>query len=147
LQGDVWLYLTDNTNQLQPGPHRALGVVLVGLRIAKINECPVAHVFRHKPAEALYGLGDTLLIGRDDLAQILRVHAGGECCRTDKVTEHDRDLAALGGVLSLRLLSYGRFRGCRGNTGKPRNGREHLPPMPEQNADVFEVLIGQMGEY
>ena len=24
---------------------------------------------------------------------------------------------------------------------------EHRPPMPEQNADVFEVLIGQMGEY
>jgi hypothetical protein len=44
-------------------------------------------------------LGDTLLIGPDDLAQVLRVHAGGEGCRTDKVREHDRDLTTLGSIM------------------------------------------------
>ena len=27
------------------------------------------------------------------------------------------------------------------------DGRQHLPPMPEQDANVLEVLIGQMGQY
>ena len=27
------------------------------------------------------------------------------------------------------------------------DGREHLPPMPQRNADVFQILIGQMAEY
>ena len=38
-------------------------------------------------------------VGGNDLAQVLRVHARRECCRTDEVREHHRDLATLGGVL------------------------------------------------
>ena len=37
----------------KPRPHRPLGVILMRLRIAEINEHPVAHVFRDEPAEAL----------------------------------------------------------------------------------------------
>ena len=70
----------------------------MGLRIAKIHEHPVAHIVRHEPAEAADGFRDTFPIGGNDLAQVLRVHAGGKCRRTDKVREHHRDLAALGGV-------------------------------------------------
>ena len=83
-------------DQLQPRAHRPLGVVLMGLRIAEVDQDAVAHVLRHEPAEALHGLGDAFLIGRNDLAQVLRVHAGGECRRADQVREHHRDLAALG---------------------------------------------------
>ena len=90
-------------DQLQPGPHRPLGVVLVRLRIAEVHEHAIAHVLRYEPAEALHSLGDALLIGGDDLAQVLRVHTGRECGRTDKVREHHRDLTALCGV----LRSYG----------------------------------------
>jgi hypothetical protein len=42
-------------------------------------------------------LGDAFLLGRNDFAQVLRVHTGGDCRRIDKVAEHDRDLATLGG--------------------------------------------------
>ena len=101
----------DRFDQLQPRPHRPLGVVLVGLRIAEVHEHAVAHVLRYEPAEALHGLGDALLIGGDDLAQVLRVHARRECRRTDKVREHHGDLAALGGVLGLRLGRRG-LRRC-----------------------------------
>jgi hypothetical protein len=62
-------------DQLQPRPDRSLGVVLMGLRIAKVHEHAVVHVLRHESAEALHGFGDALLIGRDDLAQVLGVHA------------------------------------------------------------------------
>ena len=72
-------------DQLQPRPHRPLGVVLMRLRIAEIDEHAVAHVFRHEAAEAAHGLGDAFLIGRNDLAQVLRVHAGGERRRADQV--------------------------------------------------------------
>ena len=133
-------------DQLQPRPHRPLGVVLMGLRIAEIHQHAVAHVFGHEAAEAAHGLGDAFLIGRNDLAQVLRVHAGGERRRTDQVREHHRDLAALGGVLGLRLRSRRRAQCCRGSAGKLADGREHLPPMPERDADVLEVLIGQMTE-
>ena len=96
LQRSVGLERTDRCNQLQSGPYRPLGVVLVGLRVAEIHQHAIAHVLRHEPAEAAHGLGDAFLIGRNDLAQVLRVHARGECRRTDEVGEHHRDLAALG---------------------------------------------------
>ena len=98
--GAAGLQRTDRRDQLQPRPHRPLGIVLVRLRIAEIDEHAVAHVLRDEAAEALHGLGDAFLIGRDDLAQVFRVHARRECRRTDEVREHHRDLAALGGVLS-----------------------------------------------
>ena len=147
MQGSVRLERTDGTNQLQPRPHRSLSVVLMGLRIAEIHQHAVSHVLGHEAAEATHRLGDAFLIGGNDLAQVLRVHAGGECGRTDKVGEHHRDLAALAGVLGLRFRSDGRFRSCRGGAGKLTNSREYFPPMPERNADVLEVLIAQMAEY
>ena len=132
-------------DQLQSGPHRPLGVILMGLRIAEIDEHAVAHVFRDETAEAAHGLGDAFLIGRNDLAQVLRVHAGGERRRTDEVREHHRDLAALGSVLS----SSARHAGC-GDAGKaPASSpiaRKHLPTITEDDTEVFQVLIGQVAK-
>ena len=54
-------------------------------------------------------------------------------------------MPALGGV-GARLRSGGEF-GCRpGNGGKLTDGREYFSPVSERDADVLEVLIGQMGE-
>jgi len=117
----------------------------MGSGIAKIHEGTVPHVSRHEPIEALHRLCDAFLIGRNDLAQVLRVHAGGERRRTDKVREHHRDLAAFGGV-GARLRS-GKFGCRRGSAGKLTDRREYFSPMPEWDADVFEILIGQMAKY
>jgi hypothetical protein len=38
-----------------------VGVVLVGLRVAEINQHTVVHVLGYEPAEALHSLGDALL--------------------------------------------------------------------------------------
>jgi hypothetical protein len=57
-------------------------------------------ILRPEPAEALHCLGNALLIAGNNLAQVLRVHARRECCRTDKVRKHHGDLAALGRVLT-----------------------------------------------
>ena len=71
-------------DQLQPCAHGPLGVIFVGLRETEVDKNPIAHVLRNEAAEALHGVGDAFLIGRNDLAQVLRVHARGECRRTDQ---------------------------------------------------------------
>ena len=134
-------------DQLQPRPHRPLGVILMGLRIAEINQHAVAHVFRHEAAEAAHGLGDAFLIGRNDLAQVLRVHAGRERRRADQVREHHRDLAALGGVLGLRLGRGGRLQAVSEQRRQARAiARSIFRRCPSENAEVLEVLIGQIAE-
>ena len=69
------LQATYRSNQLQPCPHGSLGVILVRLGVAEVDQHPVAHVLRDETAEAPHGLRDALLIGRNDLAQVFRVHA------------------------------------------------------------------------
>jgi hypothetical protein len=60
--------------QFQPSPYRSLGVVLMGLRISKIDEYAVTQILRHEPAETTHDLSGASVIGRNDLAQVLRVH-------------------------------------------------------------------------
>jgi hypothetical protein len=67
LQRRVGLQSTYTSDQLQPRPHGPFCVVLVGLGIAEVHQDPIAHVFRYEPTEALHGLRDTFLIGRNDL--------------------------------------------------------------------------------
>jgi hypothetical protein len=50
-------------NQLQPCAYGSLCVVFVRLRVAEVDECPVAHVLRYKASEALHGVCDALLVG------------------------------------------------------------------------------------
>src|SRR5262249_54859797 len=103
LLGSARLEPTNRHNQLEPSPYRSLGVVLMGPRIAKVHEDAVPYISGDEPAEVAHGLVDAFLIGRNELAQVLRVHAGGKRRRTDQVREHHRDLAALGGVVGFRL--------------------------------------------
>jgi hypothetical protein len=52
---------TNRGDQLQPGPHGSLCVVLVGLGVAKVDQDAIAHVLGDEPAEAVHGLRDALL--------------------------------------------------------------------------------------
>ncbi len=51
----------------------------------------------------------------------------------------DQDLKELGVSLGQR-----RLRRCRSDTGKLRNRTQHLPPMPERDTKLLEVVIGQV---
>ena len=93
------LEATHSSNQLQPRTHGPLCIVLVCLRVTEVDQDPVAHVLGYEASEAPHGLSDTLLIGRNELSQVFRVHAGREGRRADQVGEHHRDLAALGGIM------------------------------------------------
>jgi hypothetical protein len=93
----------------------------------------------------MHGLGDALLIRRNDLSQILRVHAGGERGRADEIDEHHSHLASLG-IMPLVWLRRGCGRGRGAGAGTVVNRAQHLPAMPEQDPDILEVLICQIRE-
>src|SRR4051812_6072005 len=86
-------------SRLTRGGYGSLGVVLVCLRIAEVDEHAVAHVLCNESFEPAHSTGNTRLIGRNDLTQILWVQTCGERRRTDKVRKHHGDLAALGRIL------------------------------------------------
>ena len=73
----------DRIDDREPGARRALGVVLMRLRVAEINEHAVAHILRDKTAKAADGVGDTAMVGADDLAQILGIEARRQRRRAD----------------------------------------------------------------
>jgi len=99
--------------------HRSLGLVLMGARVAEIDENAVAHVLRDKPVVAPDRRAAPVLKRRDHIAQIFGVHPGRERGRPHQVAEHYGQLA------SLRVRRCGdRRRGSR-SFGLPQ-GRQWL---------------------
>jgi hypothetical protein len=76
---------------------RALGVVLMRMRVAEEHEDPVAHVARDRSPVPPYALGAGGLVGADDVAQLLQLESVGETRRVDEVAEQHRELTAFGG--------------------------------------------------
>ena len=80
---------TNSSHQLQPRANGSLGVVLMGLGIPKVDEDTIAHVFRYEAAEALHGLRGAVLVGRNDLAEVLRsirAESAVEPTRSENIT-------------------------------------------------------------
>src|SRR5271169_2961611 len=86
----------DRLDDREPGTSRALGIVLMRLGIAEINQDAVAHTLGDKTAKAADGVGDAAMVGADDLAQILGIEAGRQRRRADQIAEHHRKLPPLG---------------------------------------------------
>ena len=85
----------DRVDEVEPGPDRALGIVLVRLRIAEIGQHAVAQKLGDVALEALDRPGAAVLVGAHDLAQVLGVELGRELGGTDQIDEHHGELAAL----------------------------------------------------
>jgi hypothetical protein len=104
--------LLERFDQGEPGAHRLLGVVLMGLRISEIDEDAVAHVLGHEPAITPDHLGHAALIGPDHLPEVLGVHTRRKLCRPDDITEHYRQLTALSlrAARPVRLHSRNRWQ-------------------------------------
>ena len=73
------------------GPHRALGVVLLRLRIAEQRHQPVAELLQHMAAETGHRRRSLVEIGVDEVAPVLGVELRGEARRADEIAEHHRD--------------------------------------------------------
>jgi hypothetical protein len=105
LEGRVGLQIGYGSDQLQSCAHGSLCVVFMRLGVAEVDQHPVAHELRDETAETPHGLGHALLVGRDDLAEVFRVHAGEsavEPTRSENITVTWRrsavSLGALAGV-------------------------------------------------
>ena len=61
------------SNRREPGTDRTFRIVFMRLGVAEINQHPIAHVLRHKAVETGDCVRDRVVIGVDEVAQILRV--------------------------------------------------------------------------
>ena len=113
------------------------------LRVAEIDQHPVAHVLGDKAVEAADRLGDGAVVGADQLTQILRVKTGRQRGRADQIAEHHRQLPAfgVGGSRSCRRHGGGRSR-WGGYRHTKRSNRVEQPPAitDERDAEVPQVL-------
>jgi hypothetical protein len=90
------IQLRHRIDDVETRPHRTLGLVLMGARVAEIDQDAVAHVFRDKAVVAPDRRAAAVLIRRDDIAQIFGVHPGRERGRSHQIAKHHGQLAALG---------------------------------------------------
>ena len=99
--------------QLQAGAHGALGIVLMRLRIAEVDEQPIPQILGDMALVALDDRRRGLLVGAHHRAEVFRVELPGEARGVGQVTEQHRELAAFGGT----RRRGGRWGGRRGRVG------------------------------
>ena len=147
LQGRMGLQITYSSDQLQPCAHCPLCVVLVGLRIPEIHQHPITHVLCYEASEALHGLSDTLLIAADKRRRSsgsMRAERTVEPTKSENMTVTWRRSAvscAFGSMLTAGSGVALVVPALRSDSGK------YLPSWAKRNANVFQILIGKMGEY
>jgi hypothetical protein len=132
----------NRTDQLEPGQDRPLGIVLLRPRVAEIDQYAVAHVFGDEAVEPADRVGDAVVIGGDDLAQILGIELRGQRRRTNQVAEHHRELAALGAELPGRRRHRAGNR-IRWRAGPQRgDGLEQLAPVTDRADAECDQIVG-----
>ena len=80
----------------QPSPYRSLGIVFMGLGIAKVDQESIPEKLRNVPVIALDHLGAGGLIGPDHVPVVFRVELAGERGGVHQVTEQHGELPAFG---------------------------------------------------
>ena len=131
----------DRVHQVEAGPDRPLGIVLMRLRVAEIGQHAVAQELGDVALEALDHPRAAVLIGAHDLAQVLRIETGREPGRIDQVDEHDGELAAL--RIEAAARRNGRRRGLL-RTRRQLGDRAQQPlAVAERHAELRQVLLAQ----
>ena len=125
--------------------HRALGIVLLRVRIAEQRHQPVAELFQHIAAEPSHRRRSLVKIGVDECAPVLGVKLRSHACGPDEVTKHDCDRAALGG--RRRRCRRGARRLGDGFSGPESGDRlEETLAVPERDAELLEIRVGQISQ-
>src|SRR5262249_20332442 len=138
------LELGNGGNDFEPRQHGSLGIVFVRAGIAEIGQYSVAPELGE---EAIISSCDTCaggVIGIDHGAHILRIESRRQGRRAHQIADHHGEVTALGLVTRHR---FGRcFNRCRSDPIKLRDRAQNLATMPEQNAEVLEVLLRQIAD-
>jgi hypothetical protein len=111
-----------------------LGIVPQRMWVTEQDEQAVSEVFRNVPTEPDYCARRAPLVLRRDLLPVFGVHSARELCRTDHVTEEDRQLSAF-------ARRQRRFRLARVH----RDGWRHwdLEPLAATAAELLAGLVGR----
>jgi hypothetical protein len=137
---------THRFDHCEPGADRPLGIVLVRLGVAEVDQDPVAHILGDKPGEAPDCVGYAAVVGADDLAQILGIEARRQRGRTDQINEHHGQLAPLG--LGGGGRPYRRRRSRQRTLVESGNRGQQPPPIAERSdADFLQVVRRQPGQH
>ena len=80
----------------EAGANRALGVLLLRVRVAEINQDAVAHELGDVAVEAPDSFAHRLVIGADHIAHVLGIEPRREVCRIRQVAEHHGQVPSLG---------------------------------------------------
>ena len=134
----------DDLPNRQAGPDGTFRIVFVRPRIAEIDQHAIAHELGHMALVARDLAGNGVLIAAHGVPQVFRVQALGQFRRADEVDEHDRHLAALGLALRRRLGGRWLIRPIRRTLAQRSDRREQDPAVAQQNAQLSEILLGQM---
>ncbi len=135
----------DRVDDGEPGAHRPLGVVLMRLRVAEIDQHAVAHVLGDKTGEAGNRVGDAAMIGADYLAQILGIVAGRQRRRADQIAEHHGELTPLGIAGSGGRHGRGLGDALRHAAAKGGDRGQQFATMTDRrDAEADQIVGGQL---
>ena len=122
----------------QPSPYCSLGVIFMGVGIAKVDEETITEQLGDMPIVALDDFGTHRLIRPHHVPVVFGVELAGELRRIHEVTEHHGELATFGFgrgrgdwcglALRRRDIRRGRQRHWRGGgrcAGRPTGPDEH----------------------
>ncbi len=109
----------------------------------EIRQYAIAHEFGHMPVEPRDLFGDPIVIGLDDLANLLRIDPFGHRRRTHEIAKHDRERPALRGVARRRLRPP-----LRGPVFffESRDGGAKDAPVTERESKSPQVFVAQVRE-
>src|SRR6516162_429766 len=90
LQRNRRLERNHRRDQLQSSTHCPLGVVLMGLGVAKVDKCAIAQILRHETAKTTHSFRDALLVVRNDFARgssgSIRAESAVEPTKSENIT-------------------------------------------------------------
>src|SRR6516225_7114607 len=112
--------------------------------IAKISENAVSHVLRDEAIMTLNQFAAAAVIGSNDASQVLGVEHSRQRRRPNEVAEHHSQLTTLGANLHDRCGRRGWL--SHGGDGKLPDRPQNFQSVPESDAELFEMLIGEVGK-
>src|SRR6266446_8634476 len=88
------IQISHGIEDTQACPYGSLGVIFMGLGIAKVDQEPIPEELGKVSCIALDDVSAHLLIRMDHVPIVFGVELGGELRRVHQVTEHDGELTA-----------------------------------------------------
>ncbi len=131
-------------NDIEPCPHGSLGIVFVRDWITEISQYPVAPELGEEAVISSRNAGAGGVIGIDHGAHVLRIEADRQGGRAHQIADHHGEVTAFGLVTQSR---FGRcFSRCTSDPIELRDRAQNPAAMPEQNAEILEVLLRQIAD-